>query len=42
MLIVCVYSFDDKLHCVHIIPIHIHSVCMSANVRFKTTKPKLH
>lgn len=33
-----VYSFNDKLYCVHIISIHIHCVYMSANVKFKTNK----
>lgn len=41
MLIVCVYSFSDKLYCVHIIYMHIHSVYMSANVKLKTNKAKL-
>lgn len=41
MLIVCVYSFSDKLYCVYIIYMHIHFAYMSANVKFKTNKAKL-
>lgn len=42
MLIACVYSFNDKLYCMHIISIHICSVSLSANAKFKINKTKLH